>query len=194
VLRRRFEWKYPKTPEQLPIVLTREEILKMIAATSNPKHRLLIELLYSSGLRVGEAVKIRTEDISSEQKTAIIRQGKGAKDRLVILSEKFIADFIAFQQSKKDKSPYVFPSATGQPHISIRTAQKIIENSAKKACIRKRVYCHALRASFATHLLDRGTGMAHIQKLMGHNRVSTTQGYIRLSTAGLKGIRSPMDE
>ena len=165
----------------------------MVDATKNPKHKLLIELLYSSGLRVGEAVKIRTEDIIPEQKIAIIRQGKWAKDRIVILSERFINDFKQCLQSRKDQSPCLFPSASGNPHISTRTAQKIIKNSAKKAGI-KGVYCHALRASFATHLFDRGTDIHHIQKMMGHNNISTTQGYIRLSTKSLKGIKSPMDE
>ncbi|PIN80213.1 integrase [Candidatus Woesearchaeota archaeon CG10_big_fil_rev_8_21_14_0_10_30_7] len=189
ILKRRFRWVYPKREKHLPLVLSKEEILRMIDVTNNLKHKLMIELLYSSGLRVSELVKVKNEDINVEEKIIMIREGKGRKDRLVILSEKFLQDYKKFNQNNK----YLFYSERDcKKDVSIRTVQKIIKNAAKKACVRN-VYCHALRASFATHLLENNTDIYSIQKLLGHSSVKTTQGYIRTKTDFLKKIKSPLD-
>ncbi len=193
ILKRKFAWKYPKLGEQLPTVLTKEEILSMVDITQNPKHKLLIELLYSSGLRVSEAVKMKVGDIFPGEGIAKVLHGKGDKDRIVLLSNRFLRDFADYNALQGNKEMYLFPSAVRHAPLSIRTAELIVKAAAKKAGITKRVYCHALRASFATHHLEQGTDVISIQKLMGHSKLSTTQGYIHCSLDHLRCIKSLLD-
>ncbi|TKJ17019.1 integrase [Candidatus Woesearchaeota archaeon B3_Woes] len=177
-----------------PVILTKNDILAMIDKTTNIKHKLLIELLYSSGLRVNEAVKLKIENIYFEDKFLIVKQGKGKKDRYVIASEKFIKDLIEFLQKRKDTNSFIFISSSNpETHISKRTAEKIVKNAAKKAGIKRNVFCHALRSSFATHLNQKGVDSFHIQKLLGHARLSTTQRYIKTDFNMLNSITSPLD-
>ena len=182
--------KRMKMPKNIPVVLSREEIKAMISNTRNSKHKLLIELLYSSGLRVSEAVKIKTIDMDINEKYALIR-GKGKKERYVILSEKFVIDMNRYLDSRKDNNIYLFNTRKG--HYSIRTAQKIVKEAAKRAGILKNVFCHALRSSFATHLIDDETEEQTVQKLLGHSRMETTRGYIKSSVNYLKDVTSPLD-
>ncbi len=192
VLKRRFGLKYPKKSSKLPIVLSKDEILKMIGSIENSKHKLLLELMYGSGLRVGEAVKIKIEDFDVNGKTLHVKNGKGSKDRIVNLSEKFICDFMRFVNGKA--YGYLFLSAhrIGN-HISTRTAEKIVKNALRKASITKKAHPHTLRTSFATHLIENGIDISYVQKLLGHSRISTTQGYIRLSQSSVRSIKSPLD-
>ena len=177
-----------------PVVLTKNEVLTMIDKTTSTKHKLLIELLYSSGLRVSEAVKLKIEDIYFQDRFLIVKQGKGKKDRYVITSEKFIKDLIEFLHERKDIIPYIFISSHNpETHISKRTAEKIVKNAAKKAGIRRNVFCHALRSSFATHLNQKGVNLFYIQKLLGHARLSTTQRYTKTDFNMLNSITSPLD-
>jgi len=179
-----------KLPKDIPVVLSKEEIKAMILNTRNSKHRLLIELLYSSGLRVSEAISIKTVDMDFNEKFAIIR-GKGKKQRYVVLSEKFIIDMNNYLKMREDESIYLFNTRKG--HYSIGTAQKIVKQAAKRAGIIKNVFCHALRSSFATHLIENKTGEGIVQKLLGHSRRETTRGYIKSSTLNLKDVTSPLD-
>ena len=166
-----------KEEKLLPRVLSKEEILRMINSTNNEKHKLLIELMYSSGLRVSECVKLKINDVHVERKVGIVRQGKGKKDRLFLLSKKFLIDFNDYDNG----------------HITIRNAQRIIKNAAKKAEINKRVHCHMLRASFATHLLEQGVNESYIQKLMGHASKKTLQRYLAVRIDDALKIKSPLD-
>ncbi len=210
LLKRRFQLKYPKVHNKLPIVLSKEDILKMIQVTNNLKHKLLLELLYGSGLRVGEGVKIRIEDIDIKNKLCFIRNGKGGKDRIVRLSDMFIVDFSIYLQQLNNKhtnntntnntninntnNNYLFESQQKKEmHISIRTAQKIVEQSLAKANITKNAHPHTLRTSFATHLVQNKVDISYLQKILGHSRLETTQRYIRLNTADLIKIKSPLD-
>jgi len=192
VLKRRFSLKYPKKSSKLPIVLSKDDILKMIDSIENPKHKLLLELMYGSGLRVGEAVKIKIEDFDISSKTLHVKNGKGSKDRIVNLSERFIGNFAKFVNGKS--SGYLFESAhrIGN-NISSRTAEKIVKNSLRKADITKNAHPHTLRTSFATHLIENGIDISCVQKLLGHSRISTTQTYLRLSSESLRKIKSPLD-
>lgn len=183
--------KYHKIPEKLPVVLTKEEINRMIDLTKNKKHRLLIELLYGSGLRVNEAVSIRVKDLHLEEKTAFIKFGKGEKERFVRLSNKFIIHVKSYLKKRKNSSNYLFTSKKGP--ITTRQAQRIVKNAALRANITKKVFCHALRSSFATHLLDSGTDIRVIQKLLGHSDLSTTQRYTQVSKEIIKQVKSPLD-
>ena len=192
VLKRKFNLKYPKKSNKLPVVLGKDEILKMIELTSNPKHKLLLMLMYGSGLRMGEAVKIKIEDFDINSKTLHVKNGKGSKDRIVNLSEKFIIDFISYAGNKK--TGFLFESAQRIGNrISGRTAQMIVKDALRKAGISKNAHCHTLRTSYATHLIENGIDISYVQKLLGHSSVSTTQDYLRLSSNSIRQIKSPLD-
>jgi integrase/recombinase XerD len=164
---------------------------QLINATKNKKHQLLVELLYSSGLRVSEAVNIKVNDLDLTEHMGIVRSGKGKKDRNIILSKEFVKKLKHHIDTREDDSEYLFPSRSG--HLTERMAQKVVNNSAKEAGIKKRVFCHALRSTFATHLLEAGTDIRVIQELLGHSDISTTQRYTSVSTKQLKKVVSPLD-
>ncbi|MCK4521279.1 MAG: tyrosine-type recombinase/integrase [Nanoarchaeota archaeon] len=180
-----------KAEKKLPTVLTKKEVRSLINSIKNPKHKLLVEILYSSGLRVSEAVTLKIDDLDLEDKTGTIRSGKGKKDRNIILSQNIIGHIKGYISKRNDKNPYIFNIK--ERHISIRQAQKIIKQAAEKAGIKKRVFCHALRSSFATHLLESGTDIRIIQELLGHSNLSTTERYTKVSKEQLKKVKSPLD-
>lgn len=181
----------PKKEQKLPTVLTKEEIRLLLENTSNKKHKLLIEMLYGSGLRVSECIGLKWDDLNLDERINIIRSGKGKKDRRIILSGKLRKHLKSYFKKNKSTNPHIFHSRKN--HISVRQAQRIVKGTALKAGIKKRVFCHALRASFATHLLNSGTDLRDIQVLLGHKRISTTQIYTEVSDERLKDIRSPLD-
>ncbi len=183
--------KPPKLEKKLPTVLTKDEVRKLLSAIENLKHKLLIEFMYSSGLRVSECVSIKVDDLDLNEKIGKIKHGKGNKERYIILSDNLIQHLNDYLKSKKDNSAYIF-SVNGRP-ITIRQAQKVVKEAAKKAGIKKRVFCHALRSSFATHLLEAGTDIRVIQELLGHSNLATTQIYTKVSTQQLKRVKSPLD-
>lgn len=185
--------KPPKLEKKIPTVLSREEITRMIETCKNVKHRLLIELLYSSGLRVSEAVNMKVEDLDLDEHMGKVISGKGKKDRHIILSRALVQDLRAYFASRTKTSPYVFSDPSGEHPLVVRMAQKIVQKAAKKAGITKRVFCHALRSSFATHLLEQGTDIRIIQELLGHSNLSTTERYTKVSTEQLKKVVSPYD-
>ena len=181
----------PKKKKSLPKVLIKSEIERMIKATTNLKHKLLIELLYSSGLRVSEAINLKVNEIDIENNSVRVNQGKGKKDRISILSEHFKKDLLKYLCQKRDNNIYLF--SKGDSHIVLKTAQRIVAIAAKKAGLDKKVTPHMLRHSFATHLLENGTDIRYIQKLLGHSRLETTQIYTKVSNNDLKNIKSPLD-
>lgn len=183
--------KTPKLEKKIPTVLTKDEVKALLNALENKKHRLLVELLYSAGLRVSEAVKIKVDDFDFNEKMGKVRSGKGRKDRHIILSTNLIESIKKYLAKREENSEYLFPSK--DRFMSIRMAQKIVNKGAKKAGIKKRVFCHALRSSFATHLLEAGTDIRVIQELLGHSSIATTQRYVNVSTAELKKVKSPLD-
>ncbi|MBT3866225.1 tyrosine-type recombinase/integrase [Candidatus Woesearchaeota archaeon] len=183
--------KAPKIEKTLPTVLTMDEIKLLLDATKNPRQRLLIELLYSSGLRVSEAVKLRVNDLDLAENMGTVRAGKGKKDRNIILSKSFVKALKIYLDDRLVESKYIFNSRDG--HLTERMAQRIVNESAARAGIKKRVYCHALRSSFATHLLDAGTDIRVIQVLLGHSDISTTQRYTNVSRKQLRKVKSPLD-
>lgn len=183
--------KPPKTDKKLPTVLTRDEVKKLLELEGNPKHKLLLQLLYATGMRVSEAVKVRVQDLNLSERMGRVVSGKGRKDRNIILSETLIASIKGYMAEKKISEGYLFPSKSSC--LSVRMAQKIVKDAAKKAQIPQRVFCHALRSSFATHLLESGIDIRLIQELLGHADLSTTQRYTKVSTEQLKRIKSPLD-
>ena len=185
------EVKAPKLEKKLPTVLTKEEVRKLLYHAGNEKHRMLIEFLYSSGLRVSEAVKMKVNDLDFNEHMGMVKSGKGKKDRNIILSKDFVTHIKSYLDTRKDTSEYLFTSYRG--HITERMAQKIVSEAAAKAQIKKRVFCHALRSSFATHLLEAGTDIRVIQILLGHSSISTTERYTLVSREQLKKVQSPLD-
>ena len=184
--------KMPKLEKKLPTVLSKEEIRKLLDITKNPKHKLLISFLYSSGLRVSEAVSMKIDDLDLNERMGIVRAGKGKKDRNIILSESLVNDLNSYLGKRKDENPYVF--SIKDRHIAVRQAQRIVNEAASRAGIKKRVFCHALRSSFATHLLEAGTDIRVIQELLGHSNLATTQHYTMVSREQLKKVKSPGDD
>ena len=189
VLHRKFfkNIKNPKRNQTLPTVLSKEEVKKMIDATINPKHKLLIQLMYGCGLRVSETIKINTSDIDLDRKILTVRLGKGGKDRQLPIPVSLTEVLKNSIKSKK----YLFEGRKG--HITQESAEKIVKNASKKSKIMKNVSCHTLRHSFATHLLESGTDIRYIQELLGHSRLQTTQIYTKVSKSSLEKIKSPLD-
>lgn len=182
--------KTPKISRKLPVVLTRDEVKQLINSIKNTKHSLIVKLLYSSGLRLSELVNLKVGDLELEEKIGWVRSGKGAKDRLFILSNRVSDELREFIKNKKEDE-YVFTGYNGR--MSARNVQKLIKLAAKKAGIDKKVTPHTLRHSLATHLLESGENIRKIQELLGHASLSTTQIYTHISTEELKKIKNPLD-
>ena len=184
--------KTPKTSKKLPVVLTRKEIKDLIDNTENIKHRLLIEFLYSTGLRLSECINLQYSDLDLNDGTGWVRLGKGAKDRIFIISEIFKRDLLGYiEKTEAEGKGYIF-SVNGRK-MSSRGIQHAIKISAERAGIDKPVHVHTLRHSFATHLLENGVDIRKIQKLLGHSNLQTTEIYTQVSSDEIKKIKSPLD-
>lgn len=182
----------PKRQRSLPTVLSVAEVGRVFAAIHNPRHRLMAFLLYSTGVRVGELVRLRMADLDADRRLVRVRRGKGGKDRYTLYSETAAAA-VARYVSWARPTDYLFPGARSGRPITTRTVQKMIASAARRAGIRKRVTPHALRHSFATHLLEQGVDLRYIQELLGHASAATTQIYTHVTQRELIRIRSPLD-
>ena len=149
-------------------------------------------LMYSAGLRVGEVVKLKIEDIEVKRKLIRVRDGKGRKDRYIVLSEIALRTFREYVDKYKPEK-WLFPGQRKDKHISTRTVQAIFEKARDKAGIKKDATVHSLRHSFATHLLESGVDLRYIQELLGHKSSKTTEIYTHVSTKNLSKIKSPLD-
>jgi len=181
---------YAKRHKRLPVVLSKNEIIRIIETIKNTKHKTLISLAYGAGLRVSEVINLRVKDIELDELSLIIRSGKGDKDRLTIIPEK-ILDSLHVIMAGKEPSDYLFESERGGK-LTTRTAQMIFERALQKTSIAKDATFHSLRHSFATHLLENGVSVRYIQQLLGHASITTTQQYTRVTNPQLKNIRSPL--
>ncbi len=182
--------KFAKRTRKLPIVLSRSEIQRMLSVVQNRKHRLLIALAYGAGLRISETVSLKVKDIQLEEGFIHIKSAKGKKDRLTLLPDKLLTDLLEFIEGK-DGNDWLFHSERGG-YITSRTAGKVFENALEKASIQKDATFHSLRHSFATHLLENGTDIRFVQKLLGHNNIQTTQKYTQVTNPTLRNIKSPL--
>ncbi len=184
--------KTPKKSNKLPVVLNRNEIINLIDKTENIKHKLIIELLYSTGLRLSECVNLKYSDIDLSEGIGWVRSGKGSKDRIFIISEMFKKDLLHYiENTKSNTKGYIF--LVNGKKMSTRGIQHAIKISAKRAGIEKDMHVHTLRHSFATHLLENGVDIRKIQKLLGHSNLQTTQIYTQVSSEEIKKIKSPLD-
>lgn len=181
----------PRKEHTLPKVLSKSEIKDIIDATSTIKHRCILSLMYSSGLRIGELLSLKSEDIDSKRMLVRVNQGKGNRDRLTLLSEKVLVDLREYFKKHKPKN-WLFesPSNTNYSATSVAT---ILKKASHTAGIQKRVHPHMLRHSFATHLLEAGTDLRYIQTLLGHKSSKTTEIYTHVATNTFISIKNPLD-
>lgn len=185
--------KYSKVSRRLPTVLEKEEVISLINSIENNKHKLMIKLIYSAGLRVSELLNLKAEDLNLINNFGYVRKGKGNKDRLFIIADSLkqeLFDYILENKINQD-SP-LFTSYMGQ--MSSRSVQEILKKAAKKAKIRKRVHPHALRHSFATHLIENKYSICDVQSLLGHKSPETTMVYVHLVSPKMLAVRSPLDD
>lgn len=180
----------PRSSHKIPVVLSREEVLAIIDAVTNPTHKLMLQLMYSSGLRVSEVVRLRVEDVQLYNLTLFVRTGKGHKDRVTIFSDKLKSSLLRSMGGKKPKE-FLFITQRGGPY-STRAVQKIFSKAVLKAGIQKSASCHTFRHSFATHLLEAGTDIRYIQNLLGHASITTTNIYTKVRNPHLLAIKSPL--
>ena len=186
-----YEVERPIKKEALPKVISKESVIKMIGCCSNIKHKCIVELLYSAGLRRGELLNLKVSDIDSERMTIRVEQGEGRKDRLTLLSKRMLKDLREYYRVYKPKK-YLFEAPDGSQYGATSVA-KIIDRAAKSAKINKTVTPHILRHSFATHLLESGTDLRYIQALLGHHSSRTTEVYTHVAVDGLTQIKNPLD-
>jgi site-specific recombinase XerD len=181
----------PKKERTLPNVLSEEEVLSILKSTDNLKHRAMLSLIYSSGLRLGELINLKLPDIDSKRMLVIVKQGKGKKDRVTLLSVKILQLLREYFKKYKPRE-YLFEGQFGEQY-SPTSVQKVFRMAKQKAGIKKKATVHTLRHSFATHLLERGTDLRYIQSLLGHQSAKTTEIYTHITKRGLDKITSPLD-
>ncbi len=178
-----------KKEKQLPKVVSKEKIKLIIDSCSNLKHKLIVKFLYSSGLRLSELLNLKRNNIDFDTKFIWVKKGKGVKDRITLLSPSLKNDLLKYYSNTDFKTGYIFEGRNGK--ISKKSVQKILERAGKKTGIK--IHPHMLRHSFATHLLEQGTDIRYIQKLLGHSSSSTTEIYTHVANKDLKNIKSPLD-
>lgn len=191
------EWNIKEIPrvkksKKLPVILSVSEVEQIFTETNNLKHKAILMTIYAAGLRVSEVANLRISDIDSKNMQIRIRQGKGEKDRYTILSYenlKILRDYWKYYQTKE----WLFPGNPPDRPISTRSIQKIFKNAKDKAGIKKDATVHTLRHCFATHLLESGVDIYHIQHLLGHTNPKTTSIYIHLTRKDVLNIKSPLD-
>jgi len=185
--------KYSKIPKTLPVVLSKDEIKKLLDAIRNNSHKLMIELMYSAGFRLSELVNLRIGDLELERNFGWIRHGKGNKDRMFIISEKIKNRLASLAKNRKHEE-FLFLTNKKQRY-NVNTIYRIIKNTAKISGIAKykKVHPHTLRHSFATHLIENGYSIGDVQHLLGHSSPETTTVYIHTASSKMLGIKSPLD-
>jgi integrase/recombinase XerD len=185
-----FNLPFYKKESKLPEILNKKEVLELINNIKNHSHKLIIQLLYSSGLRVSEIVNLKPMDIDIERNVLVVRQGKGSKDRITLFSES-LKESVLKHLLKNTPKKYFFESNRGKKY-SKRTIEEIVSKNSKKI-LNKKIKPHTLRHSFATHLLENGTDIRYIQKLLGHKNLRTTQIYTHVANSDIAKIKSPLD-
>ncbi|MBW3535176.1 MAG: tyrosine-type recombinase/integrase [Gemmatimonadetes bacterium] len=182
----------PRKKKTLPTVLSQREVRRLLAELRNPKHLAILALVYSAGLRVSEVVRMRPEDLDLERGLIHVKSGKGGKDRYTLLAD---AAQLAVEAYLEGAHPgeWLFPGSRPGRHLTTRSVQKVVDRARKRAGLEKSFSVHALRHSFATHLLEAGTDVRFIQELLGHANTRTTQIYTHVSNRELRRIKSPLD-
>jgi site-specific recombinase XerD len=189
--RKYYQIDRPFQDKKLPSVLSIEEVKSIIESIDNLKHKCIIQLIYSAGLRISELINLKIRDIDKDRKQIFIRGGKGKKDRQTVLSDKILPELRIYYKKYQPKE-YLFEGQLGGAY-SERSIQLILQEAMRKANIKKQATIHTLRHSFATHLLEAGTDLRYIQSLLGHSSSKTTEVYTHITTKGFNQIKSPLD-
>ena len=183
----------PKRPLNLPIVLSPEQVVRFLACVASTKHRAILTTIYASGLRVSETVALRPADIDSSRMVLRVDQGKGRKDRYVMLSPRLLEVLRDYWRIERPK-PWLFPGDGTDHHISKNAVEQACQKAHRACGIDKPVTPHSLRHAFATHLLEAGTDVRRIQLLLGHRSLATTSRYLKVATSSLCATVSPFDQ
>jgi integrase/recombinase XerD len=181
----------PHEGRKLPLVLSESEVKRILDAVTNVKHKMILSLIYSAGLRVSEAVNLRVKDIDSQRMMLTVRAGKGNKDRQTMLSKRALEMLREYYKSYHP-CDWLFEGVYGERY-SVRSVQIIFHRARRRAGITKDATVHTLRHSFATHLLENGTDLRYIQELLGHRNSKTTEIYTHVSRLQISKITSPLD-
>jgi integrase/recombinase XerD len=183
---------FPRGQKHLPTVLSREEVARLLGAVRIPKHRAVLTTIYAAGLRVSEAVGLKTTDIDSQRMVINVRQAKGRKDRTVMLSPHLLALLRSYAKAERP-GEWLFPGRRKDHPLHVTAVQRACKQARARARIEKHASVHTLRHSFATHLLEAGTDLRVIQMLLGHRSIKTTVIYTHVSTQRLHETQSPLD-
>ena len=186
-----YDFCRPRRSKTLPKVLSLEEVSKIIEATNNIKHKTILSVIYGCGLRISECVNLKIEDIDSSNMRVWVRNAKGKKDRITLLSPSLLEQLRAYYKLYKPKE-WFFEGVGGKTY-SVSSIRQVFNRSKKKAGVNIPATVHSLRHSFATHLLEAGTNLRYIQKLLGHNSSKTTEIYTHVSSTNLINIESPFE-
>lgn len=183
----------PKRSKVLPNVLSKEEVKAILEAHSNVKHKMMLSMIYSCGLRCGELLALQPVHIDSKRNIVLLKNSKGKKDRIAPLSPKILEMLREYYKLFKPTT-YLFEGQTEGTPYSDKSLQQVLKQALQKATITKPVTLHWLRHSYATHLLESGTDLRYIQELLGHNSSKTTEIYTHVSTKSIQQIKSPFDD
>jgi integrase/recombinase XerD len=191
------QWNAQRIPrskqrKKLPGVLSKQEVESILSATRNLKHRAILMTIYSAGLRVSEATRLKVSDIESGRMMIRVNEGKGLKDRYTLLGERNLEILRCYYKAYRPLQ-WLFPGRNPSEPVSVSCVQRVFQASILKAGIKKKASVHTLRHSFATHLLESGTDLYYIQRLLGHCSASTTSVYLHITGRDLSKIRSPID-
>jgi site-specific recombinase XerD len=181
-----------KQRRKLPGVLTREEVESILSATKNLKHRAILMTVYSAGLRIGEVTRLKISDIESGRMMIRVNEGKGLKDRYTLLGERNLEMLRCYWKAYRPLE-WLFPGRNASEPVSISAIQRVFKTSLAKAGIKKKASVHTLRHCFATHLLESGTDLYYIQRLLGHKSAGTTSVYLHITGKDIGKIKSPID-
>jgi site-specific recombinase XerD len=181
-----------KQRRKLPGVLTREEVKSILSATKNLKHRAILMTIYGAGLRIGEVTRLKVSDIDSGRMMIRVNEGKGLKDRYSLLGERNLEMLRLYWKAYRPLE-WLFPGRNASEPVSISAIQRVFKTSLEKAGIKKKASVHTLRHCFATHLLESGTDLYYIQRLLGHKSASTTSVYLHITGKDIGKIKSPID-
>ena len=182
----------PRKPSKLPEILSREEVARLFAHTGLPRHRVVLMTAYAAGLRVGEVVRLRVQDIDSDRMTIRVEQGKGAQDRYTLLSPRLLEELRSYWRLEHPY-PWFFPMRKAPRPMNYTTAERMYTAAKHRAGIAKAGNIHALRHAFATHLLESGTDIHTIQRLLGHHHITSTMRYLHLARKNVTDRCSPLD-
>jgi len=184
--------KYPKAKIKLPVVLDLSEVKTLLSVMENLKHRAILTITYSAGLRISETSHLKVTDIDSKRMMVRVQQGKGYKDRYTILSQTALECLRQYWRAYRPKE-WLFEGQKEGTHICLSSIQQIFVEAKERAGITKPASPHTLRHSFATHLIEAGTSLHHVQLLLGHRSPTTTTVYLHVSRMNLAQVTSPLD-